>query len=356
MMPDMNADANRLARLWDELVAGKYPPDDADADFLSAINQLEQLAHVPPAAPEVVARSWETLIEGTNTLVVMELDPAILKPTNGHHAVAAADLAIEAPASRSTTFADPYRILAIAALAGSIGGFFTGGWARIAMRMAGYLTIDRNRGILTDNDAVVGRITLEGTLVIAMLGAGFGVVAGLLYVAIRRWLPGSRRQKPVIFSVLLLGVFGFVIMDPSNPDYVTFGPAWLNVATFSSGYIVIGTVVGLLVEALDRRIPALNALSGSRNRRTIKIAALAPFALIGTAATLAVGIGSRNTAPLLMTLLILATILFWIISKIINLRTLRLPQSPIINYMVLAVPSLIGLVLTMRAVATILGG
>jgi hypothetical protein len=355
-MPDMNADANRLARLWDELVAGKHPPDAADAEFLWAIGQVEHLAYVPPAAPELVARSWEKLIEGVDELVPYELDAAVLKPTNGHHPVAVADLNIEAPAKRSTTIADLYRILAIAVMAGLIGGFFTGGWARFAMRLAGYLTIDRNRGLLTENDAVVGQITFGGTLFLAFTGAAFGVVVGLLYVAIRRWLPGNQHLKPVIFSVLLLGVFGFVIMDPSNPDYVTFGPAWLNVVSFSLGYIVIGTAVGLLVESLDRRIPKLDALKGSQWRRLFKMAGLAPFALIGMLAILVIGVGSRETAPLLMTLLMLAAILFWIMAKIVNLRSIRLPQSPIINYMVLAVPSLIGLFLTMRAVATILGG
>ena len=356
MMPDMNADANRLARLWDELVAGKYPPDDADAEFLSAIGQFEQLAYVPPAAPDLVARSWENLIEGVGQLVPYELDAAVLKPSNGHHPVAVTDLNIVAPAKRSTTIADLYRILAIAAMAGFLGGFFAGGWARIAMRLAGTLTSDGNRGLLTENDAVVSEITFGGTLFLAFTGAAFGVVVGLLYIAIRRWLPGSSRQKPVIFSVLLLGVFGFVIMDPSNPDYVTFGPAWLNVVTFSLGYIVIGTVVGLLVESFDRRIPKLDELAGSRLRRLIKTAGLAPFALIGVLAILIIGIGSRETAPLLMTLIMLAAILFWIMAKIVNLRSIRLPQSPIINYMVFAVPSLIGLFLTMRAVATILGG
>jgi len=120
--------------------------------------------------------------------------------------------------------------------------------------------------------------------------------------------------------------------------------------------VTVGTVVGLLVESLDRRIPNLNGLADSHRRRLIKTAGLAPFALIGVLAIFAIGIGSQETAPLLITLLMLAAILFWIMAKIVNLRSISLPQSPIINYMVLAVPSLIGLFLTMRAVATILGG
>jgi hypothetical protein len=357
MMPDMNADANRLARLWDELVAGKYPPDDVDAEFLSAINQFEQLAYVPPAAPEIVARSWEKLIEGVGQLVPYELDAAMLKPTNGHHTAHPASVAVIGNVrGRFETLAAFYRIVAIAVIAGFVGGFLTGGWTRIAMRIAGTLTSDRNHGLLTENDAAVGQLTLGGTLTIAFTGAAFGILAAMIYIAVRRWIPGSRRQQPFIFSLLLLGVFGFVVMDPTNPDYVTFGPPWLNVLTFSLGYIVIGTVVGTLVEAFDRRIPALSDFTGATWLHGLKIGALFPCFLLGIFGIGALGFASSEIGPLLILVIFVAAILCLIAPHIGKLRGFQLSKSPVIGYAMFAAPSLIGLTLTLRAIAMILGG
>ncbi len=357
MMPDMNADANRLARLWDELVAGKYPPDDADTEFLSAINQLDQLAAVSPAPPEIVAHGWEKLMEGLGQLVPYEPDAAVLKPSNGHHPVHQNSVTVIGNIrGRFETLAAFYRIVAIAVIAGFLGGFITGGWTRIAMRIAGTLTSDHNRGLLTENDAAVGHLTFSGTLFIAFTGAAFGVLAALMYVAVRRWIPGSRRQQPIIFSLLLLGVFGFVVMDPTNPDYVTFGPPWLNVLTFSLGYIVIGTVVGTLVEALDRRIPALRDFTGTTWLRGLKIGAMFPAFAFGTLGIAALSFASSEAGPLLMLVIFVAAILCLIAPHIGKLRGFQLSKSPVFGYAVFAAPSLIGLTLTLRAIAMILGG
>jgi hypothetical protein len=287
----------------------------------------------------------------------MELDPAILKPTNGHHPAQPIPMtAIGNLRGRFETLAAFYRIVAIAVIAGFVGGFLTGGWIRIAMRIAGTLTSARNHGLLTENDAAVGQLTLSGTLSIAFTGAAFGILAAMIYIAVRRWIPGNRRLKPFLFSLLLLGVFGFVVMDPTNPDYVTFGPPWLNVLTFSLGYILIGTVVGTLVEAFDRKIPELSGFSGSRWLRGLKIVALFPCFLLGIFGIGALGFASSETGPLLMLVIFVAAILCLIAPHISKLRGFRLSTSPVIGYAAFAAPGLIGLTLTLRAIAMILGG
>jgi hypothetical protein len=276
--------------------------------------------------------------------------PARPLSLNGHHAKAAPSSA------KRVMFAGLVRQLAIATMAGMAGGFVTGLWARIVMRLAGYLTIDSHRGLLTENNAVVGEITFAGTMAIAVTGAIMGVLGGVLYVAVRRWLPGNVWQRAATFGVLLLAVFGFVVMDRSNPDYRLFGPAWLNVGTFSLAYLVFGLVAGSTAEWLEVKMPRLGRAGGSRRRRFAVGALLTPFALIGLLWFLLAGVGVAGLTGILIAAVIAVAQLP--ANRLLRIRrfTIRVPRPDLIGYAALAAPSLIGFTLTVRAIVDIVGG
>jgi hypothetical protein len=346
-------DAARLSKLWDERVEGAEVTERSDLELLAEISWLETITQTPAPPDGLAERTWNELTGTPLPLAIYQ--PGAQPAPNGRHAAATTPRQARAISGRWIVVGEAIRLLAVATIGGFAGGFLSGIWARIAMRLAGALTIDRNRGLLTDNDAVVGHITLGGTMSIAMFGGVLGVIAGLLYVALRRWLPGSDRVRPLSYGVLLLGVFGFVIMDKSNPDYNLFGPAWMNVGSFSLAYLVMGYAIGSLVDWLDRRMTNPIAATRSNRANALRLVAMAPFASLGFVGLVMTAVGTAGIGAVVMLLIALS----WIpvVRPGFRLRLPVLVRNPVtFAYATLALPCLIGLGLTLRAIVVIVGG
>jgi hypothetical protein len=264
------------------------------------------------------------------------------------------------PARRSidmASWAAFWRIIAIGTLAGFGAGFLTGLWARLAMRASGFLTIDRHRALLTEAEARVGDITLVGTLFLAFTGAVMGIMGGLLYIAVRRWLPTSLAVRSTSFGLLLLAVFGFVIMDEHNTDYQLFGPPWVNVTTFSLSYLLYGVLASVFVERMDATLPRLATRSaGSLRQKTVSLLLL-PFAAIGSlglAFALIAGVRDIGAAIVAGIFLISA------IASVYSVPRWRIPlPGPAIRWAgtaVLLVPACFGVFLTTQGIVGILTG
>jgi hypothetical protein len=151
-------------------------------------------------------------------------------------------------------------------------------------------------------------------------------------------------------------------MDQDNPDYRTFGPPWFNVGMCSLTYIVFGMVAGGIVDWLDRQVPHLVRSARSRRRIILTGVLLAPFALVGSLAIMAAVVGLIGTFGMVIGIVAIVGGLALLLYKRVRLvRTLpvviALVQRPaLIGYAAFAVPSLIGLVLTVRAITVIVGG
>jgi hypothetical protein len=361
MTLDAHDDATRLGRLWDAHQAGEASSDTIERDLLAAIHHIEAAAQTPPAPPDLAARTWEALTGAPLPLATLVAVPAA-SPNGRHAAAVAAAPATRTYSRRQEMLAAVYRAVAIGTMAGFAAGFAAGLWMRIAMRVSGFLTIGANRGLLTENDAVVGEITLAGTLSIAMLGAIVGIIGGLLYVALRRWFPGNAWQRPLGYGGLLLGVFGFFVMDQNNPDYRLFGPPWVNVGMCSITYILFGVLASVLVDWLDQRLPHLVQSDRSRSRTVLSFVVLSPFALLGCAAIFAAVAGLFGSFLMIGAPGAVAGGFAFLLYKRVRLiRTLpfvaALVRRPaLVGYATFAVPSLIGLVLTVRAITAIVGG
>jgi hypothetical protein len=180
------------------------------------------------------------------------------------------------------------RLVAIGLLAGAVAGFLAGGvGSRLAMRAVTLLAGDEHRGRLTEAQARVGEITTEGTLFLFFAGTFLGLGGGLLYVAVRRWLPGRPWQKGLAFGVWSLTVLGWVIIDGNNVDFQLFVPSAVSVGLFATLYLLFGLIVAPLVELLDR--------TGGR-RPTNRFLALTGYAIL-LAVALAFGL-PRDLAAL----------------------------------------------------------
>ena len=70
------------------------------------------------------------------------------------------------------------------------GGVVFGLGSRIAMRLVGIAASPEHLGQATDF-GVVGTVTLNGVVQLVVAGSFAGLFTGLLYLAIRPWLPGG---------------------------------------------------------------------------------------------------------------------------------------------------------------------
>lgn len=350
-----------LRDYWDALVTGSPVPETADPEFAATIHELHALDDAPSSAPSLMADVWRDLIGeplATPSLVPLEVTSPAANGRRSHEVNRSGATAI-APAPgvwrhRLDLFLRADRLLAIGVMAGFGAGFVSGIGARLAMRVSGLLTDSRNRGLLTDNGNVVGEISFGGTLSIALFAGFVGILGGLLYVAIRSYLPGRGWRRGLGYGGLLLATFGFVVMDKSNPDYHLFGPPAVNVGTFSLVYVLFGLVAAPLADRLDRWFPAWPPMRPVRRRTIAVYVVLAPFEVIGLLAVVAGIASSSGFAGLIFTGLVLLPAMS-LLGPRLSRRLPALPRPAFAGYLLLAAPSLIGLVLTVRAIAGILG-
>jgi hypothetical protein len=143
------------------------------------------------------------------------------------------------------------RFLRAAVAAGAVGGLVAGGiGGRLVMRLMALVDSETD-GQLTDSGATVGAITLGGSLQLVLVTMIAGVVGGLLYVGIRRWIPATRVPKGLVFGLLVMIVPGIIVFNPDNPDFQLFEPVLLLHGLFVGIFLVYGMMVVAVTEALD---------------------------------------------------------------------------------------------------------
>ena len=142
--------------------------------------------------------------------------------------------------------------LAVGVVIGGIGG-------RIAMRVLAVTSDDSLRGAVTDDEEVVGRVSVGGTVGLVVFCALLGVALALVYLVLRRWLPARRAARAAALGALLWAVAGAAMFDPDSFDFTALGPRWLAVAMFSALLAGAGAAVPLVVDAAVDRWPVPSA-------------------------------------------------------------------------------------------------
>ena len=158
----------------------------------------------------------------------------------------------ESPSAVEPTVERIGRMVVIGVLGGIAAGFLVGGIAnRLIMRILAMVNWEK-AGVMTEN----GKMTAGGTIgLIVFVGLISGIIGGLMYVVIRRWLPGYGLLKGLAFGLVLLCFFGTIVFDPDNIDFALFGPRELSVGLFALLFPLYGIVVSLVVERYDRYVP-----------------------------------------------------------------------------------------------------
>ena len=139
----------------------------------------------------------------------------------------------------------PFVEAGIGVAAGIVAGVLWGIGARIAMRAVA----------LADGGHT--EFTIGGTLLILFVGGLFGIPLGLLFAAVRRWLPGSGLRKGLSFGggLLALLVVPFALLGASDiGGDVLDAPVLIGTGMFASLFVAYGLTVAAAMERLERQV------------------------------------------------------------------------------------------------------
>ena len=121
---------------------------------------------------------------------------------------------------------------------------------------------------------VAGRPTefsAGGTLLILLVGAFFGIPLGLLFIGVRRYLPGSDLRKSILFGLVVLLVLGYPFyLGPLRGETV-LGHETLAFVMFESLLVMFGVLIAAVASRLDRYTP----LAGRRLGKAVSFGLLA---------------------------------------------------------------------------------
>jgi hypothetical protein len=154
------------------------------------------------------------------------------------------------PAMERITLEDlrgPGATLGAGVSAGFVAGVLIGGvGGRLAM-LALRVTSDPSlHGVSTDDGFTIGRVSLE-TLFLLGVTAGLGILGGLFYLVVRRWIPSPWRIPLMTLFFGLVGGAG--VIGPSDVD---FSPLSLAVAFFVAIPAAYGAMMPWMAERLLR--------------------------------------------------------------------------------------------------------
>jgi hypothetical protein len=161
------------------------------------------------------------------------------------------------------------RPLSAAVVSGLITGLVVGGLGgRIAMFVLRLTSSSSLHGVETDHGAIIGVISLD-TIFLLLVAAAVGILGGVLYLAIRGWLP--RRGRIVVAAAFGAVVGGAQLITPHGLDFTALAPLWLAIAMF----IAISAAYGAMICALIER-----RLAEGDDADAIRWTVLAPLLLL----------------------------------------------------------------------------
>ena len=149
-------------------------------------------------------------------------------------------------------------------LAGALFGALLGGiGGRIVMRLIALID-SSTEGAQTDF-GTIGEITVGGTVTLLVLSTIAGVIGGVIYVALRRWLPWSSMARGLFFGLMMMFGPGFIALGEVDLQIVE--PALPIFAMFIALIVLYGVGVALLTDRLHT--PPL-ARAGPRMARAVR--------------------------------------------------------------------------------------
>ena len=134
-------------------------------------------------------------------------------------------------------------------------------------------------GALTEDQFIVGEMTLGDTVGLVLLGTFVGAVSGLIYLGLRRWMPVPPAVRGLAFGYGSLVTGGLLFINPDRVDFRIFEPVLLPIGLFAALFLTGGFFLATLT---DRFHPEPAYAPAARAPRIVA-GLLMLFALAGTA-------------------------------------------------------------------------
>lgn len=157
------------------------------------------------------------------------------------------------------------RAITIAGLAALAAGLIVGGiGSRLAMRLVTVLGDPADVGRMTEAQARVGDITLEGTAFVLVAVTVISTVVGAIaYVAVGPVLRGRPLARGLEFGAILLLALGSQVIQAKNFDFARFATPPVTVGLFAALFVLFGVVTVLVAGWLEPRLPGPGSRRGA---------------------------------------------------------------------------------------------
>jgi hypothetical protein len=109
------------------------------------------------------------------------------------------------------------------------------------------------RGVQSDDDFTIGKVTLSGTYNLLLLGAAVGIIGAAAYQWVRPWLLGPwwfRRSTTALGSGV---VVGSMLLHSDGIDFHVLKPTWLAIGLFIAVPALFGLAIGPAVDRVGRQ-------------------------------------------------------------------------------------------------------
>lgn len=127
-----------------------------------------------------------------------------------------------------------------------------GGGSRLAMRLMALVDNREDFGFQTEAGAIVGDVTLEGTLAVLLIGVALGVVGAFLYLTLRRWLPARPVFRTLVFALVVLGLGLTQTINGNEADFEFVNTA-VSVLSFAAVLLLYALLVPPLIDRFAPR-------------------------------------------------------------------------------------------------------
>ena len=138
------------------------------------------------------------------------------------------------------------RRLRAAIVGGFLAGVLVGGvGGRIAMLILRLTSTAAVRGLESDDGFVIGQISAATVFLLILTGV-LGAIGGLVYLAVRSWIPP--RWRAAVAAVIAGAIGGGAVIDPVGLDFTVLGPLPLAIAMFVALPAAYGALMSVWVE------------------------------------------------------------------------------------------------------------
>lgn len=142
------------------------------------------------------------------------------------------------------------RVLIVAGI--PTGALVVGLGSRIAMFVLRVTSPDRVHGVRSDDDFVIGKVTLGGTYNLLQIGAAVGIIGVGTYLLVAPWLIGPLWFRRLTTGLASAVVAGSMLVHDRGIDFHLLQPTWLAIGLFVALPGLFGIAIAAAVDGVRR--------------------------------------------------------------------------------------------------------